>query len=534
MNIFTNREHLKVTLLIMLTNATRTKFVYTVRDVIHEAKDDEVSDIICKQLISLIKRSIEAIDIGLTDPNMILQFSNIAENEELMIEISSRLSNEYFDEKLVESVVRYYSALVLNLGLMRKKDELMESISDFSSAGFKDATDKIEKLRCVVGDINEALSVVVDSDTGKTFLIDDDDEIGLTEGINEIRYEDSFKLWSGITGLDKRINGFRPNKTYMFAALSGRFKSGTLLNIALGIVANNKLDEDLLQGKKPLLLFLSFENTRAQTLERAMSYFGYTHEQIKMMDDEEMFSVLRDKLKPKSASDIRFLMKNYENASKDEEDISTVIKEYESKGYKVIAVISDYINLHKVSIDKVDEASRLIPVVKSLRNARNKIAIRHSIPFITAGQLNREGERELEAAKKKTFDAATALNASHLAGAHAAKNEVEMLIFGHRDKYNNVDCMAFNINKDRDSKGGDDDRYFVTTFGKGGFKIDESDHKSVLDITPDGSSIAGMISAGSTFSTMADELAVEESSTSTVKAYKPQLNFDGVDVPVAA
>ncbi|MGL6131589.1 MAG: DnaB family ATPase [Fusobacteriaceae bacterium] len=527
MKIFNNRESLKLTLLTVLTNHFRTKFISAVRDVLSEVKKDDVTDIICMQLLKLIERSIEAINMGLAEPNIILQFSNLSENPDLMIEIETRLNNEYRDEKVTTLVVNFFTALVLNVGLMRNKDAFIECISDFSASGFKESSQKIENLRQVIGDINNALSLTVDSDNGKTFLLECDDEVGLSDSINEIRYEDSFKLLCGIDGLDTRIGGFRPNKTYMFAALSGRFKSGTLLNIALGMVSNNKLDDSLLQGKSPLLLFISFENTRAQTLERAMSYFGYTHDQIKMMNDEDMYAVLRHNLKPKTASDIRFLMKTYENASMDEEDISSVIKEYESKGYKVIAVISDYINLHKVTIDKVDEASRLIPVVKSLRNARNKIAIRHSIPFITAGQLNREGERELEAAKKKTYDAATALNASHLAGAHAAKNEVEMLIFGHRDKYNNVDCMSFNINKDRDSKGGDDDRYFVTTFEKGGFKIDKNNFKTVLDITPDGSSIAGMISAGSTFNDAADVVATNNMQDN---AYKPKLDFTGVNV----
>ncbi|MGL5316768.1 MAG: DnaB family ATPase [Peptostreptococcaceae bacterium] len=498
--IIRNREMIVVTFMSVAQNIGLDKHRNNVKEImtsnIKLANDVEIVEL-CKHVIRLC----DIITDGITDMKTAIDFIRTNDTN-LMMELENRCINETLTNSVLNSVTNYYASLISYKPIIDKKEEIIDAYMNFSVSSFGEGAEAIHTLDSILSKTKNTIDSVKESDNpGKTLLVEYDHDIGLKESIKELRYENEVVIKTG-TPLDELFGGgIRPNKSYIFAGLSGMFKSGTLLNIALGIKDSNEhLTADKFEGKIPIVPYFTFEVTRAKTLSRILAYYGYNKDDIEKMNDEVMESLVQKLLRPKSPDGFRVVIKEFRSNTVTDAQLRMEVKMLEDKGYKVLAIVDDYLRLHKVEYSEVDKADKIIPVVKSARACRNT-AIDFGAAFISGAQLNREGEKEFKAAMRKHMDALKNLDASFLAGAHALKDELDALVFLARAKYDGRDFIAFKSDKDRDNdneseelkKKGIND-YMVCEF-ENGFKIGKTFHKSVIDMFPSIETTTGVFAA---------------------------------------
>jgi hypothetical protein len=146
------------------------------------------------------------------------------------------------------------------------------------------------------------------------------------------------------------------------------------------------------------VLFISNENTIEETYTRLLDMYSGVNDDIVRMSTEEAINTLRDRggYRFNDEMGITIEFRYYRNMEMSTADIYTIINELSDEGYKVIAVVLDYIARVASVSNAQEERFRLANVAKELKG----IATYYSIPVITAQQVNREGNGIIDAAMR--------------------------------------------------------------------------------------------------------------------------------------
>lgn len=207
-------------------------------------------------------------------------------------------------------------------------------------------------------------------------------------------------LQTGIRQLNAILGpGFRGGKLYTILGASGRFKSGTLLNIADQITKFNPQLEPVVNGVRNTLLFITMENTIDETIERIFNMYADSDADFLTSSPEEICRVIREvgryNFTDTMGIDIEF--RYYANLSIKTSQVYHIINDMEARGQHVIGLILDYIKRIDTEFNHAgDETLRVTYAAKELKS----IAEFYNIPVITAQQINRTGNATLDAAMK--------------------------------------------------------------------------------------------------------------------------------------
>ena len=207
-------------------------------------------------------------------------------------------------------------------------------------------------------------------------------------------------LQTGIRQLNAILGpGFRGGKLYTILGMSGRFKSGTLLNIADQITKFNPQLEPVVDGVRNTLLFITMENTIDETIERIFNMYADSDADFLTATPEEICRVIREvgkyNFSDNMGIDIEF--RYYANMEIKTSQIYHIINDMETRGQHVIGVILDYIKRIDTEFNHAgDETLRVTYAAKELKS----IAEFYNIPVITAQQINRMGNATVDSAMK--------------------------------------------------------------------------------------------------------------------------------------
>ncbi len=205
-------------------------------------------------------------------------------------------------------------------------------------------------------------------------------------------------LQTGIRQLNAILSpGFQAGRLYTILGGSGKFKSGTLLNIADQIRKFNPQIIPYENGRRKTILFISMENSIEETLERLYDMYSGLDDDIRDKTVEEVIETLRKEGKFEFTADsgIDIDFRYFGNLEINTSRIYTLISELRDRGKEPICIVLDYIKRIDSEHDNYgDERVRLSYVGKELKN----IAQFFQIPLITAMQLNREGNSIIDAA----------------------------------------------------------------------------------------------------------------------------------------
>ena len=196
-------------------------------------------------------------------------------------------------------------------------------------------------------------------------------------------------LQTGIRSLNAILGpGFRGGKLYTILGMSGKFKSGTLLNLADQITKFNPSLEKLTNNKRNTLLFITMENSIEETVERLYGMYADETDNYMNSTPEQVLETLRTKgkfiISDETADGIAIEIRYYANMEINTADLYRIIEDMENNNQHVIGLILDYIKrIDSVYQHHGDETQRVTYVAKELKT----LALTYDIPVITAQQI---------------------------------------------------------------------------------------------------------------------------------------------------
>lgn len=263
-------------------------------------------------------------------------------------------------------------------------------------------------------------------------------------------------LQTGIRNLNAILGpGFRGGKLYTILGMSGKFKSGTLLNIADQITKFNPALEKVTNGKRNTLLFITMENSIEETVERLYGMYADETDSYINSTPEQVIEILKTRGKfiiaDENADGISICIKYYANLEINTAEIYRLIDDMESNAMHVIGVILDYIKrIDSVYPHHGDEIQRITYVAKELKS----LALNYDIPVITAQQINRMGNATVDAAMRDgKRDLIRFVGNSDIGGAWSVIEESDWVAIINLEKHVKTDKLYLTIKRTKNRSG---------------------------------------------------------------------------------
>lgn len=266
-------------------------------------------------------------------------------------------------------------------------------------------------------------------------------------------------LQTGIRSLNAILGpGFRGGKLYTILGMSGKFKSGTLLNLADQITKFNPSLEKVVNGKRNTLLFITMENSIEETIERLYGMYADETDNYMNSTPEQVIEVLRTKgkfiINDETSDGIAIEIRYYANMEINTADLYRIIDDMENNNQHVIGLILDYIKrINSVYQHHGDETVRVTYVAKELKT----LALTYDIPVITAQQINRMGNATVDAAMRNDkHDLIRYVGNSDIGGAWSVIEESDWVAIINLEKHVKTDKLYLTIKRTKNRSGKSD------------------------------------------------------------------------------
>lgn len=373
-------------------------------------------------------------------------------------------SNELNDDEIryIETIINekinfyfmYESAEAIAQNMERVIYNRFDSLSDLTNEVYDQLNDLMSKIRKARFEEKESENNVT-FDSGFLTKLDDT--------LNDIKRPGN-KLKSGLKYLNKMLKGgFESERFYLFLGQTGGFKSGILLNIVLWICEYNKIKTK--SGKKPIVLYVTQENTIKETIVRMVSLAGL-NEEINNYSNKEIIEAIKEKFSYFN-SDIEiptFKLIYKPNKSISTDDLYDLIDKTEDEGYEVIALVHDYIKRIKSAEYNKEYRLELGNIVDEMK----VLAKEKGIPVISASQLNRDAIKIIEnAIQSGVTDIGKKLGSSNVGESWAVNENSDYIFIIQKEKkeLSNKEYLTFNLGKCRDKSP--EFTYFAQPFVEG-------------------------------------------------------------------
>lgn len=198
---------------------------------------------------------------------------------------------------------------------------------------------------------------------------------------------------TGIRGLNSLLSpGYLSGCLYVYAALPGNYKSGILLKSHIDTLKYNDHIKSTLNGKTPISMYISMENTMVQTVRRLWGAL-FPSADMSMFTVDEISEMINNEL---TATGMRSVILYYGYREKSTKDLEAIIRSYNDENNEVIAVFLDYIK--RIRPGRTDAAATASEKseLHAIMNELKTIAAELNIPIVTAHQLNREAARMVD------------------------------------------------------------------------------------------------------------------------------------------
>ena len=211
------------------------------------------------------------------------------------------------------------------------------------------------------------------------------EEYDIVEYIKEVHTracDASTKLKIGMKASNMSLNGgFESGRCYVYLGLPGEGKSSTLLNLALQIKKNNPEVKTKDPTKKPVVVFLTMENTLNETVERIFNMVVSDEEISSFQDYTQVLNLLKTNGITVSDNNPVGLEFRYV-PSVDTDYLYTLYDELMADGKECICMIQDRIKCRDLKLINGD--MRIDAVIDEFKEFANT----KKIPVITASQMN--------------------------------------------------------------------------------------------------------------------------------------------------
>ena len=311
------------------------------------------------------------------------------------------------DNKLTYSecvnISKFISEKLRYIEVYQKKDRIIELLQNIDNSAdynvsYYDTFQELKKL-------SAELTVSLQEDEAnqkllKEFSFSDPNARNILAKIVTDVKKPSAILQTGIRQLNAILApGFRGVRLYTILGGTGKFKSGTLLNLADQIRRFNPQICPLENGFRKTILFITLENSIEESVERIFDMYSQISSDIRNISTEDFISTFEDDggftFSTNHGIDITFVYAG--NLEMSTAEIPGLISRLNTKGLQPICIILDYIKrIDSAHDSKGDERVRMSFVAKELKS----ISQYYNIPVITAMQLNRDGNGIIDASMR--------------------------------------------------------------------------------------------------------------------------------------
>ena len=198
---------------------------------------------------------------------------------------------------------------------------------------------------------------------------------------------------TGIRGLNNLLSpGYLSGCLYIYAALPGNYKSGILLKSHVDTLKYNEHIKNTTNGRTPISMYISMENTMSQTIRRLWGILFPTAD-MSMFSVDEIVEMINNEL---GSHGMRSVILYYGYREKSTKDLESIIRSYNNDENEVVAVYLDYIKRIRPGRTDASATSSEKSELHAIMNELKTICAEFNIPIISGHQLNREAARMVD------------------------------------------------------------------------------------------------------------------------------------------
>lgn len=364
-----------------------------------------------------INRIISYIDRSITSITLIIEtMKDEEEDQEIIDNIEKRMNDITIrNDSEVKQLLAILADYVKWSKLLKRKDSFIQSFDMLSD----DVSDQVN-IHGIVESLYEMASGIVADynsilvhDTAHTFDSNNLEQMQMLVAQTQDVRDSKNVILTGIRGLNMLLSpGYVAGSVYVFAGLPGNYKSGILLESHVDTCRFNPNLKAITNGKTPVSVYITMENTLTQTISRLWSIL-YPNADISTFTTKEATDMINEAL---SVNGCRSVILYYGYREKSTRDIDAILSALNDDKNQVVALFFDYIK--RVRPGRTDAAVNASEKTElnAIMNEFKTIAAKHGIPVVTGHQLNRAAAAEVDAliAKGIFNKSDTVLNRSNL------------------------------------------------------------------------------------------------------------------------
>lgn len=289
----------------------------------------------------------------------------------------------------VTHLIRVLSDYIKYAKILQLKDSWLKTLDliEDDSAPIKETVDSLYKMST---EIQTAYSVANVTELSHTFDTCDKEAMKTVVAEAKDARSPNRIVRTGIRLLNTLLSpGYLAGCLYVYEGLPGCYKSGILLKSHIDCLKYNPHLKQSTNGKTPISMYISMENTMAQTVRRLWSLL-YPSADMSAFSVDEITEMIESAL---TENDMRSVILYYGYREKSTSDIADIIRSYNTDDTEVVALFFDYIK--RVRPGRTDAAATASEKseLNAIMNEFKLIAAQFNIPIITGHQLNREAAK---------------------------------------------------------------------------------------------------------------------------------------------
>ena len=312
-------------------------------------------------------------------------------------------------------------------------------INEFNSL----ANDYINKTRSIEANMNSDVDFMLSKKELDLFI---DDYLFKCENMAD-------KIITGMQEFNTIIGGgFERERCYVFAGLAGIGKSMTILNLMKQIIDFNKNLKTLDSTKKPIMVFITQENSTFETMERFLEILGCENPR-NTSKDEIMFLLKQANFVTEvneNENDYNFqvLIKFVPGGSENTDYLYTLYDDLYQKGYEVVVLVQDHIKKMRSSLhagkDLRIELGEIVNEFKTFATIKKCVVI-------TVAHLNRAADTKIkDSLEKGSNDPLKDIGRDAIGESYLLIDNSDCCLFMHKIyDSDNTTLMCFNRVKER-------------------------------------------------------------------------------------
>lgn len=277
--------------------------------------------------------------------------------------------------------------------ILKVKNSFIQTLDMIDDDDDSNMKENIESLYKMSNEIVQAYNVANVSSISYTFDTSDPDSMKTVIAEAKDARSSNSVIITGIKGLNTLLSpGYLSGCLYVYAGLPGNYKSGILLQSHVDTCLHNEHIKQNLNGKTPISIYISMENTMAQTIRRLWSLLFPTAD-MAMFTVDEIQEMIQNSL---TAQGFRSVLLYYGYREKSTADIANIIRSYNTENTVVVALYFDYIKRVRPARTDAAVTSSEKGELNAIMNEFKLISSQFDIPIVTGHQLNRAAAQAVD------------------------------------------------------------------------------------------------------------------------------------------